>query len=112
MYLALYDLFMKHYYDPICFYSQRIILLFSLLTYRFANALVYYGVSYSSVDLGGNRYLNFALISLVELPSNLLCIVAVNKYCIIKPLFKWLVLILFIEIHMCFTAHNMQSIVN
>ncbi|XP_046846068.1 organic cation transporter protein-like [Xenia sp. Carnegie-2017] len=46
----------------------------------FANALVYYGVSYSSVDLGGNRYLNFALISLVELPSNLLCIVAVNKF--------------------------------
>ncbi|CAB4039253.1 Hypothetical predicted protein [Paramuricea clavata] len=37
----------------------------------FANALVYYGVSFGSVDLGGNRYLNVFLVSVVEIPSNL-----------------------------------------
>ncbi|XP_046846762.1 solute carrier family 22 member 15-like [Xenia sp. Carnegie-2017] len=46
----------------------------------FSNALVYYGASYISVDIGGNRYLNFALTSLVELPSDLLCIVTANKF--------------------------------
>jgi hypothetical protein len=47
--------------------------------FRFANALVYYGVSYGSVDLGGNKYVNFALSSIVELPSNILCIVAADR---------------------------------
>ncbi|XP_046846902.1 solute carrier family 22 member 15-like [Xenia sp. Carnegie-2017] len=46
----------------------------------FATALVYYGISYSSVDIGGNRYLNFALTSIVELPSFILCMVIANKY--------------------------------
>ncbi|XP_028398773.1 solute carrier family 22 member 5-like [Dendronephthya gigantea] len=46
----------------------------------FANSLVYYGVSYGSVDLGGNRYVNFALTSIVELPSNILCIFVANRY--------------------------------
>ena len=39
--------------------------------HRFANALVYYGVTYGSVDLGGDRYLSAFLISVVEIPSNL-----------------------------------------
>ena len=41
------------------------------LVHRFANALVYYGVSFGSVDLGGNIYLNVFLVSVVEIPSNL-----------------------------------------
>ena len=36
----------------------------------FVASLVYYGVSYGSIDLGGNRYLNSFLVSIVELPSN------------------------------------------
>ncbi|XP_046846067.1 solute carrier family 22 member 16-like [Xenia sp. Carnegie-2017] len=46
----------------------------------FSTALVYYGISYSSVDIGGNRYLNFALTSIVELPSYILCMVTANKF--------------------------------
>lgn len=42
--------------------------------------MIYYGVSYGSVDLGGNRYLNFALTSIVELPSNFTAILAANRY--------------------------------
>jgi hypothetical protein len=47
--------------------------------YRFANALVYWGVSYGAVDLGGNRYLNVFLISVVEIPSNFALIWSANR---------------------------------
>lgn len=40
-----------------------------ILCCRFTVALVYYGVSYGSVDLGWDRYLTFALTSLVEFPA-------------------------------------------
>lgn len=43
-------------------------------------ALVYYGVSYGSVDLGWNRYLTFALTSLIELPSNYASIWSMDRY--------------------------------
>ena len=42
--------------------------------------IVYYGVSYGSVDLGWNRYLTFALTSFVELPSNYVAIFALDRY--------------------------------
>lgn len=38
-------------------------------------ALVYYAVSFSAGDYGGNRYLVFFLTSLIEIPSNWTCIV-------------------------------------
>ncbi|XP_028401281.1 solute carrier family 22 member 16-like isoform X2 [Dendronephthya gigantea] len=46
----------------------------------FVSALVYYGVSYGSVDLGGNRYLNVFLVSVVEIPSNFALIWAVRRF--------------------------------
>ncbi|XP_028401282.1 solute carrier family 22 member 16-like [Dendronephthya gigantea] len=46
----------------------------------FANALVYYGVFYGSVDLGGNRYLNFFLVSVVEIPANFFVIWALGRF--------------------------------
>ncbi|CAB3996198.1 organic cation transporter -like, partial [Paramuricea clavata] len=46
----------------------------------FANALVYYGVSFGSVDLGGNRYLNVFLVSVVEIPSNLAYIWSAHRF--------------------------------
>ena len=46
----------------------------------FTHALVYYGVSIGSVDLGGNRYLNFFLISLVGLPSNFALMWATHRF--------------------------------
>lgn len=42
-------------------------------------SLVYYAVSYSSGTFGGNRYLVFFLTSLVEIPSNWICIVLCRK---------------------------------
>lgn len=36
--------------------------------------MVYYGASYGASDFGGSMYLNYALISLVEIPSNYLVI--------------------------------------
>ncbi|CAB4020827.1 organic cation transporter -like [Paramuricea clavata] len=46
----------------------------------FTNTLVYYGVSFGSVDLGGNRYLNFFLISLVGIPANVAIMWAANRF--------------------------------
>ncbi|XP_046846066.1 solute carrier family 22 member 15-like [Xenia sp. Carnegie-2017] len=63
------------------FYSLRVAKV-TLISWNmwFATSLVYYGVSYGSVDLGGNRYLNFALSSIVELPSNVLSIISANRF--------------------------------
>ena len=47
---------------------------------RFANALVYYGVSYGAVDLGGNRYLNVFFISVIEIPSNFALIWSLSRW--------------------------------
>jgi hypothetical protein len=52
----------------------------SIIYYRFTNTLVYYGVSFGSVDLGGNRYLNFFLISLVGIPANVAIMWAANRF--------------------------------
>ncbi|KAK6636773.1 hypothetical protein RUM43_010436 [Polyplax serrata] len=44
-----------------------------------ANALVYYGLSVNSTSLGGNKYLNFALVCLIEIPGYTLSWWAMNK---------------------------------
>jgi hypothetical protein len=41
---------------------------------------VYYGVSFSSVDIGGNRYLNVFLVSVVEIPSNFAYIWSAHRW--------------------------------
>ena len=40
-----------------------------LLLYRIAASLVYYGLSLYSVSFAGNKYFNFFLLSLVEIPA-------------------------------------------
>ena len=47
--------------------------------YRFVNAMVYYGVSFSTPTLGGNIYLNFFLLSIIEIPANYVGIWAMGK---------------------------------
>ncbi|EEB11356.1 organic cation transporter, putative [Pediculus humanus corporis] len=44
-----------------------------------ANALIYYGLSVNSTSLGGNKYLNFALVCLVEIPGYTVSWWAMNK---------------------------------
>lgn len=53
---------------------------FSVLIYIWmANAFVYYGLSLNSTFLSGNKYINFALVCLVEIPGYTLSWVAMNK---------------------------------
>lgn len=47
--------------------------------FRAANAIVYYGLSVNSTSLGGNKYLNFALVCLVEIPGYTISWVAMNR---------------------------------
>lgn len=52
-----------------------------ILLYNFAiNALVYFGLSLNSVSLSGNKYFNFVLVSLVEIPGYYVGLVAIDKY--------------------------------
>ena len=46
---------------------------------RVANAFVYYGMSVNSTSLGGNKYFNFALVCLVEIPGYTLAWIAMNR---------------------------------
>ena len=40
---------------------------------RFVNSLVYYGLSLSTGQLGGNDYVNFLVSGLVEVPAYVFC---------------------------------------
>lgn len=62
--------------------------------FRFVNTLVYYGLSLSTSELAGDRYLNFFLSALVEIPAYASSIYFVEKwdnhivivFCNISPL--------------------------
>ena len=43
-----------------------------VLTFRFVNALVYFGLSLNVKNLAGDMYLNFFILIIIELPSALL----------------------------------------
>lgn len=49
---------------------------------------MYYAVTYGSIYLGGNIYLNFALVSLASIPSTFTSIICMNKYVCFSLLFK------------------------
>ena len=46
----------------------------------FANTFIYYGLNVSAVSMNGNKYLNFTLISLAELPSNIITFFVMVKF--------------------------------
>jgi len=46
----------------------------------FVNSLVYYGLSLSTASLAGNRYMNFFLSGLVEIPAYTSCIFILQKW--------------------------------
>ncbi|XP_020616372.1 organic cation transporter protein-like isoform X1 [Orbicella faveolata] len=52
----------------------------------FVNAMVYYGVSFSTPTLGGNMYLNFFLASIIEIPANYVGIWALGRFGRKRPL--------------------------
>ena len=47
---------------------------------RFANSLVYYGLSLSTSSLAGDKYLNFLLSGLMEVPALFITIVVSKRY--------------------------------
>lgn len=52
-----------------------------ILIYNFCvNALVYFSLSLNSVSLSGNKYFNFILVSLIEIPGYKMGLVSINKY--------------------------------
>ncbi|XP_078376214.1 organic cation transporter protein-like [Oculina patagonica] len=58
----------------------------------FVNAMVYYGVFFSTPTLGGNMYLNFFLSSIIEIPANYAGIWAMGKFGRRKSLIYFLLL--------------------
>lgn len=46
---------------------------------RAVNAFVFYGLSVNSTSMSGNKYINFALVSLVEIPGYTIAWVSIQK---------------------------------
>ena len=51
-----------------------------ITTSRFVTAMVYFGLAMNSTNLGGNVYLDFILVQLVDWPSIILCIVVLDPW--------------------------------
>ncbi|XP_073959936.1 organic cation transporter protein-like [Choristoneura fumiferana] len=41
---------------------------------------VYYGLSINSVSLGGNKYMNFMLVSFMDIPGSILCLIVLDRF--------------------------------
>ncbi|XP_072938414.1 organic cation transporter protein-like [Epargyreus clarus] len=41
---------------------------------------IYYGLSINSVSLAGNKYLNFMLVAMVEIPANIMCLIVLDRF--------------------------------
>ena len=48
--------------------------------FSFANSIVYYGLALDSSNLAGNKYLNFFLLGLVEIPAYILAYFTMEKW--------------------------------
>ncbi|KAG5886490.1 hypothetical protein JTB14_014673 [Gonioctena quinquepunctata] len=50
--------------------SKKLVMRFLIMYFIWGvNAFIYYGLSINSTSLGGNKYLNFAMVALVEIPG-------------------------------------------
>lgn len=63
--------------------GYNVLLLFS----RVVNAMVYYGLSLGTDNLGGDPYINFMIAGAVEIPAYILCVIFLNKLGRRWPLF-------------------------
>jgi len=57
----------------------RLVLIIGNLLW-FANCLVYFGLILSTPSLAGNRFMNFFIMGLVEIPANILAFYTTDKY--------------------------------
>ncbi|KAK9869662.1 hypothetical protein WA026_003410 [Henosepilachna vigintioctopunctata] len=62
------------------FRSKKMIIRFAIIYFIWAvNAFVYYGLSVNSTSMSGDKYINFALVSLVEIPGYSLAWICIRK---------------------------------
>ncbi|XP_057656533.1 organic cation transporter protein isoform X2 [Diorhabda carinulata] len=60
--------------------SKKMIIRFLIVYFIWVvNAFIFYGLSINSTSLGGNKYINFALVSLVEIPGYTIAWVSIKK---------------------------------
>ncbi|RZC05036.1 organic cation transporter protein [Asbolus verrucosus] len=60
--------------------SKKLVLRLLIIYFIWAvNAFVFYGLSVNSTSMSGNKYINFALVSLVEIPGYTLAWVSIQK---------------------------------
>ncbi|XP_063241777.1 organic cation transporter protein [Bacillus rossius redtenbacheri] len=64
----------------ICKNKKLLLRSFLLFYVWIANAFVYYGLSVNSTVIGGNKYVNFTLVCLVEIPGYSLAWYAMNRF--------------------------------
>uniref|UniRef100_T1PK99 Major Facilitator Superfamily protein n=1 Tax=Musca domestica TaxID=7370 RepID=T1PK99_MUSDO len=63
------------------FKSKTLVGRYTIMLYIWAiNAVVYYGLSLNSTNLSGNKYLNFALVCLVEIPGYSMAWFSLRKF--------------------------------
>ncbi|EDW79680.1 uncharacterized protein Dwil_GK17890 [Drosophila willistoni] len=63
------------------FSSHILLVRYSVMLFIWAvNAIVFYGLSLNSTNLSGNKYLNFALVCLIEIPGYTLAWVCLRKF--------------------------------
>lgn len=60
-------------------YLRSVTLFIKHKFFRATNAFVFYGLSLNSTNLSGNKYLNFILVCLVEIPGLSLAWIGMNK---------------------------------
>lgn len=62
------------------FKSNKIVLRLVIIYFIWGvNAFIFYGLSINSTSLGGNKYLNFALVSLIEIPGYTIAWISIGK---------------------------------
>nr|KAG5705986.1 hypothetical protein BaRGS_010876 [Batillaria attramentaria] len=68
-------------YKPVDLFRHRevVVPLFVSMVVWTANDLFYYGVMLGSASLAGNRFLNFALLTLLEIPANTMAFFLLQK---------------------------------
>ncbi|KAJ8912268.1 hypothetical protein NQ315_008859 [Exocentrus adspersus] len=60
--------------------SRKLVIRFLIMYFIWAvNAFIYYGLSINSTSLGGNKYVNFALVSLIEIPGYTVAWICIQK---------------------------------
>ncbi|CAD7011334.1 unnamed protein product [Ceratitis capitata] len=63
------------------FKSKTLLLRYAIMMYIWAiNAVVFYGLSLNSTNLSGNKYLNFVLVCLIEIPGYTLAWISLRKF--------------------------------